>query len=96
MISSSITSDLKSASASIATGKTRINAVTFLGDGTNASTLTLYDNASAATGKVVAKVVNRTSDQQNHIIFTNPVVCENGIYASLGGTGGTYIVYYGA
>ena len=96
MSTSSITSDLKAASASIATGKNRINAVTFLGDGTNASTLTVYDNASAASGKVVAKVVNRTSDQQNHIIFTNPVVCENGIYASLGGTGGNYIIYFGA
>lgn len=93
---SSITSDLKAASASIAIGKNRINAVTFLGDGTNASTLTIYDNASAASGKVVVKVVNRTTDQQNHIIFTNPVVCEKGIYAALGGTGGTYIVYYGA
>ena len=95
MSTSSLSTGLLSASASVATGKNRINAITFLGDGTNASTLTLYDN-TAASGKIVARVVNRTSDQQNHIIFTNPVVCDNGIYASLGGTGGTYIIYYGA
>ena len=94
MTTSSLSSGLKAASASIATGRNRINAITFLGDGTNASTLTVYDNASAASGTVLAKVVNRTTDQQNHIIFTNPVLCENGLYASLGGTGGNYIVYF--
>lgn len=95
MSTSSLSTGLLSASTSVATGKNRINAITFLGDGTNASTLTIYDN-TAGSGKVVAKVVNRTSDQQNHIIFTNPVICDNGIYATLGGTGGTFIVYYGA
>ena len=94
MATSSISSDLKAASALIATGRNRINAITFLGDGTNASTLIVYDNTSA-TGKVVAKVVNKTTDQQNHVIFTNPVIVENGIYGSLSGTGGNYIVYYG-
>lgn len=94
MATSSLSSDLKSASALINTGKNRINAITFLGDGTNASTLTVYDNTSAS-GKVVAKVVNKTSDQQNHVIFTNPVVCDIGIYAALSGVGGTFIIYFG-
>lgn len=91
---SSRSSDIKSTSALIATGANKINAITFLGDGTNSSTLTIYDGTSAS-GKVLAKVVNRPSDQQNHIIYTNPVKCETGIYASLSGTGGTYIVYFG-
>ena len=95
MSSSSLSSDLKVASALIATGRNRINAITFLGDGTNASTLIVYDNTSA-TGKVVAKVVNKATDQQNHVIFTFPVYCENGIYAALSGTGGNYILYFGA
>lgn len=95
MISSSISSDLKIASALIATGRNRINAITFLGDGTNASTLVVYDN-TAGSGKVLAKLVNKATDQQNHVIFTNPVYCENGIYGALAGTGGNYIVYYGA
>lgn len=95
MATSSNSSDLLTVSALIATGKNRINAITFLGDGTNASTLVIYDNVSA-TGKVVAKLVNKATDQQNHVIFTNPVVCERGVYAALSGTGGNYIVYYGA
>jgi len=95
MSSSSLSSDLKVASALIATGRNRINAITFLGDGTNASTLTVYDN-TAGSGKVIAKVVNKTADQQNHVIFTFPVYCENGIYATLAGTGGNYIIYFGA
>ena len=94
MTTSSISSGLKAASAAIAPGKNRINAITFLGDGTNASTLIVYDNTTN-TGKVVAKLVNKATDQQNHVIFTNPVVCEIGIYADLTGTGGNYIVYYG-
>lgn len=95
MSSSSLSSDLKVASALIATGRNRINAITFLGDGTNASTLTVYDNTTGS-GKVIAKLVNKAADQQNHVIFTFPVYCENGIYASLAGTGGNYIIYYGA
>ena len=94
MATSSISSDLKSASALIATGKSRSNAITFLGDGTNASTLTIYDNTSGS-GKIISKIANRTTDQQNHVIFTNPVMAENGIYCVLGVTGGTYIIYYG-
>lgn len=95
MATSSSTSGLQTTSQLIASGRNRLNAITFLGDGTNASTLTIYDNTSAS-GKVLAKLVNRTSDQQNHVIFTFPVYSETGIYASLSGTGGNYIIYYGA
>jgi len=95
MATSSITSDLQTTSKSIATGKNRINAVSFLGDGTNPGSLVVYDNASAASGKVLAKATTRASDVQNHIIFTMPVVAENGIYASVTGTGASYIIYYG-
>jgi hypothetical protein len=94
MSTSCQSSDLKAASALISTGRNRINSVSLIGDGTNACTLTLYDNTSAA-GKVAAVVRCRTTDQQNHIIFTFPISMENGIYASLGGVGGNYIVYYG-
>lgn len=95
MATSSLSSGLKTTSSLIVVGKNRINAVTFLGDGTNASTLIIYDNTSAS-GNVIAKLVNKATDQQNHVIFTNPVVCDNGVYASLSGTGGNYIVYFGA
>lgn len=91
---SSITLGLQVTSILVAIGKNRINSITLLGDGTNASSITLYDNTSAS-GKIVAKVNCKAADQQNHIIFTNPVSVENGIYASLSGTGGNYIIYFG-
>jgi len=97
MSTSSRTSDLRSASAQISAGVNRINSVSMLGDGTNASTVTLWDtNTGTPTGKVLAKVVCRATDQQNHIIFTFPIYAELGIYAQLIGTGGNYIVYFGA
>lgn len=96
MATSAVTSDLKSADAVIAVGRNRVNSITLLGDGTNAPTLTLYDNASAASGKVVAKIAGVATSTFLFINFTNPVAVENGIYADVAGTGANYIVTYGA
>lgn len=94
-MASSRSSGLKTSDASIATGKNRINAITLLGDGTNAASLIVYDNASAASGLVLAKVTALATARLTHIIFENPVYAENGIYADVTGTGAEYIVYYG-
>ena len=97
MATSSRSSDLQTVSAQIAKGANRVNSVSLLGDNVNVSTVTLFDTASStATGKILAKVVARASDAQNHIIFTNPIYAELGIYAQLTGIGGNYIVYFGA
>jgi len=93
-MASSITSGLKTADAIIATGRNRINAVTLIG-GSTASSVILYDNASAASGTVLAKATQATNLVTTHIIFENPVICDNGIYADVTGTGAEYIVYYG-
>ena len=95
MATSSSSSGLQTTSKLIATGKNRINAISFLGDGTNPGTLNIYDNTSAS-GKIIAKATTKSTDIQNHIIFTFPVLAENGIYAQVTGTGAAYIVYYGA
>jgi hypothetical protein len=95
-MASSRSSGLKSADALIFTGRNRINAVTILSDGTNACNVIIYD-ATSATGTVVAKVsIGALSlKTTEHIVFENPVVCEDGIYADVTGTGANYIVYYG-
>ena len=54
----------------------------------------LYDN-TAGSGKVVAKVFAKAGESTQHVIFENPVLCENGIYLSLSGTGAGAIVYFG-
>lgn len=95
MTTSSLNTGLQTASTLTYTGRNRINAVSLFGNGTNTATLDIYDNTTAS-GKVAVRVQVRSSDYQNHVIFTQPVLMENGIYNSLTGTGATYIVYYAA
>lgn len=90
-----ISSGLQTTDQLLFTGRNRINAVTLLGDGVNAATISVYDNTSA-TGKVVAKIkLGASHPHSHHIMFENPVLCENGIYADVTGTGAEYIVFYG-
>lgn len=93
-MASSTSSGLKTADAVIATGKNRINAVTLIG-GSTASSVILYDNASAASGTVLAKATQPTSGVTTHIIFDNPIMAHAGIYADVTGTSAEYIVYFG-
>jgi len=94
-MASSRSSGLKTADAVIQTGRNRINAITLLGDGTNAASVIVYDNASAASGVVLAKVTALAATRFTHVLFENPVVAEDGIYADVSGTGAEYIIYYG-
>lgn len=94
-MASSRSSGLKTSDAVIQTGRNRINAITLLGDGTNAASLIVYDNASAASGLVVAKVTALATTRFTYVIFENPVVVEDGIYADVTGTNAEYIIYYG-
>lgn len=94
MSTSCRSSDLQVASALIVSGRTRINSVSLIGDGTNACAITVYDGLSAS-GKVAAVVRCRATDQQNHIIFTFPIAMEVGCFVALTGIGGNYIIYTG-
>ena len=94
-MASSISSGLKSADAVISNGRNRVNAITLLTDGTNAASVILYDNASAASGTVLGKVKATGAQLIQHVIFENPVFASDGIYADVTGTGAEYIVYYG-
>ena len=93
--SSNNTGQLSAGSYLIATGKNRLNALSVVGDGTNAGTVTIYDNTTAS-GKIIAQGLTRTTDVQQHIIFTNPVYAEIGLYVVVGGTNCKAIVYFGA
>ncbi len=93
-MASSRSSGLKTADAVIATGRNRINAITLIG-GSTASSVIVYDNASAASGTVLAKATQATNLVTTHIVFENPIVAENGLYADVAGTGAEYIIYFG-
>lgn len=94
-MASSRSSGLKTADAVVATGRNRINAITLITDGTNAANVVVYDNSSGASGLVLGKVSAAGTQNTVHVIFENPVVAENGIYADVTGTGAAYIVYFG-
>ena len=48
--------------------------------------VTIYDNASAASGTVIDVIPTSTAAGAVHS-FASPIKCDNGIYASFGGTG---------
>lgn len=92
-MASSISTGVLNADTLIFTGRNRINALTVFTDGTNTATVDLYDNTSAAN-KIAVKGVCLGATLARHFIFENPVICENGIFADVTGTGATFIVYY--
>lgn len=94
-MASSRSSGLNTTDAAIASGRNRINAVTLIADGTNAASVIVYDNASSASGTVLSKVTAVAGQGTVHVIFENPVIAENGVFADVTGTGAGYIVYFG-
>lgn len=72
-----------------------LKSVILEGDGTNACSVTIYDNATAASGLVVAKVLLPASGAM-FVEFESAhgIECNNGIFADVAGTGAAYIVHY--
>jgi hypothetical protein len=93
---SSLSTDLLTASAVVSDHKDYLNAVVVNADGTNIATVIVYDNASAASGKVLAKVVVPASSRTQSIVFNRGVQSSNGLYISIAGIGAEAQVYYGA
>lgn len=88
-------SNLQTASAAISANPGRLMGLIVTGDGTNAATVTVYDNASAASGLILAKVILEAGlTSQELVVGEAGIAVNNGIYASLSGTGGNYIIYY--
>ena len=56
--------------------------------------LTVYDNASAASGTVVGYAKCSDESLTVHEMFPYPIWCANGIYADLDAAEGDYIIYY--
>jgi len=88
-------SGLKSADAAILDAPGRLLGVQVIGDGTNAATVLIYDNASAASGTVLAKlIVDAGLTYVDMNVPVEGIVCNNGIYADVSGTGAEYIVLF--
>lgn len=84
------------ASAVICAHPCWLRAVVLVGDTAKEPTLTLYDDASAASGTAVAFLM--ASDECHTVILTLPgdrgLYCPSGIYGALSATEGDFIVYY--
>lgn len=71
-----------------------LSGVLVITDGENNAKLILYDNASAASGTVVGEFTIVSTDHYGGRTWNHPVVCTNGIYADIDGTGASYTVEY--
>lgn len=60
-----------------------------------AGAITVYDNASAASGTVIDVIAASTAvgDVDGTIILPSPIPCSNGIYASFASTGTVLFLY---
>ena len=69
--------------------------VEIITDGSNAATVTLYDSASGVSaGKEIFKGTVSGSANFGKPPFDLPIMADNGIYASISGTGAGVIVHY--
>lgn len=56
-------------------------------DGTNAATVIVYDNATAASGTILAKMIVPGTSSGREVVFPYGVKALNGLYVSIAGTG---------
>lgn len=85
--------DKLTTSTLVFTGRQMFRGVSINTDGTNAGTVVIYDNTSAA-GKIIGTFSCVGASLHKDIIFNEPVRVYNGIYAALSGTGATCNVYF--
>ena len=90
----STSSGLKSSSTAIHARSAVLTSLICEGDGTNVATIIVYDNASAASGTIVAKAIVPAGARTVHLTFDAPIVASNGLYLSVSGTGAGAIVHY--
>lgn len=95
MSNASTSSGLKAASAVIYAQPCKLTGLLAGADNTNAATIIVYDNASAASGTVLWKVVvDATTTYADAHIPEGGIVALNGIYLSMSGTGAEALVTF--
>lgn len=87
------TSGELNADTAVRTTNARLWGVQVLTDGTNAATLIIYDNASAATGTKLMTIKVPGATLCDSLFFPIPVAASNGLYADITGTGAVFYVY---
>ena len=91
---SAVSSGILSSSAVVVARPARLTDLAVFTNGTNAVTVILYDNATAASGTVIGKIIVPGSAYSGGLVIPVPVKAASGIYCSISGTGGSAIVFY--
>lgn len=89
-------SGLKSASVVISARPARVKSVIAIADGTNAATVTVYDNPTAASGTEMVQIIVDAGLTYEMFQNDDGVEALTGIYLSISGTGAKAIVHYQA
>jgi hypothetical protein len=89
-----LSSGIISSSQSVIARSARLTDLAVYADGTHDVTVILYDNASAASGTVIGKVIVTGASYNGGLYIPYPVRASKGIYCSISGTGGTAIVFF--
>lgn len=87
--SGSLTSD-----TAVATRTCVLHSVQLIGDGTNQATVTVYDNASAASGTVLAKIIIDAGLTYDKFTSCYGIEAFNGLFVDVAGTGAEAIIHY--
>jgi|SRR6185437_715653 len=88
-------SGLLSSSKALSTINGRLQGLIVLTDGTNAATVIIYDNPSAGSGTVLAKlIVPGASSSASLYIPEGGIQANAGLYCSISGTGAAAVVHY--
>ncbi len=81
----------------VSVGASVLSGLIVLSDTINIATVTVYDNASAASGTVLAKLTATVNTGANSLALVTPIRAENGLVAQVTGTGApTAVVLFGA
>jgi hypothetical protein len=84
----------QTSSGTLSTGRALLSSVLVITNGTNDATVILYDNTAASGDKVFEAVVAGANNAEL-FAFNKDVLCEDGLYLSISGTGASCIVYKG-
>ena len=84
----------KTSSSAILAMPGALRSVSVTADNTNQATVIIYDNASAASGTILARIIVDAGLVYETFIPPTPIVALNGLYASISGTGAACVVHY--
>ena len=81
----------------LSAGPNTLSGLIAISDTVNPATVTVFDNASAASGTILARLTATVNTGANSLALVTPIRAENGITVQITGTGTpTGIVLYAA